>query len=46
MLKIAMNKNGARRLVMAKNKWIIEPDKLEIEEVAFGAERKPRILVP
>jgi hypothetical protein len=35
---IATNKLTVERLVLAENKWIIEPNELETEQVAYGAE--------
>ena len=42
---IATNKLTAERLVLAENKWIIEPNDLETEQVAYGAEGTSRILL-
>jgi len=42
---IATNKLTAERLVLAENKWIIEPNELETEQVAYGAEGTSRILL-
>jgi hypothetical protein len=42
---ISTNKLNAERLVLAENKWIIEPNELETEQVAYGAEGTSRILL-
>ena len=42
---IAKDSAGARRLVLAEQKWIIEPNELDTEQVAFGAEGTSRILL-
>ena len=42
---ISTNKLNAERLVLSENKWIIEPNELETEQVAYGAEGASRILL-
>ena len=42
---IALNELTAERLVLADNKWIIEPNQLQSEQMAYGADGKSRVLL-